>query len=155
MIAVADIDPRDGDALELLDSLSEMLAMITGDSGRGSFDPADVESERAAFVLARDESGQAVGCGALRPLERDIAELKRMFARPGTKGVGASVLKFLEQRAAALGYREICLETRLVNARAVGFYERHGYSRIPNFGKYVGRPEAVCFSKVVPEGLAG
>jgi hypothetical protein len=29
----------------------------------------------------------------------------------------------------------------------VTFYERRGYSRIPNFGKYVGKEEAVCFEK--------
>lgn len=44
------------------------------------------------------------------------------------------------------------LETRLVNTRAVHFYERHGYSRIPNYGRYIGRPEAVCFEKTLGAG---
>ncbi|MGC2776074.1 MAG: hypothetical protein WA418_10630 [Bradyrhizobium sp.] len=43
--------------------------------------------------------------------------------------------------------RAIWLETRLVNAWAVAFYEQHGYRRIPNFGKYVGTRGAVCFEK--------
>ncbi|UFZ05312.1 GNAT family N-acetyltransferase [Bradyrhizobium ontarionense] len=127
--------------------LSATLARITGDSGRSSFDPDDVRGPQACFVVASDACGQAVGCGALRPLDADIAELKRMYARPGTRGVGAAILSHLEIAAAGFGYRALRLETRLVNQRAVRFYERHGYRRIPNFGKYVGRPEAVCFEK--------
>lgn len=46
-----------------------------------------------------------------------------------------------------MGYTEFWLETRSVNARAVSFYERRGYRKIPNFGKYIGRQEAVCLGK--------
>lgn len=136
------------DAIRLLDLLSQTLADITGDSGRGSFDPDDMSAERALFVIARD-GGAAVGCGAYRQLAADIGEVKRMYALPGTRGVGAAILAFLEQRARADGYRELWLETRLVNTRAVQFYERRGYARIPNFGKYAGRSEAVCFGKIL------
>ena len=70
-----------------------------------------------------------------------------MYAAPGTSGVGSAVLAHLESEAAKLGYSEVWLETRAVNSRAVAFYEQRGYSRISNFGKYVGRAEAVCFAK--------
>jgi ribosomal protein S18 acetylase RimI-like enzyme len=76
-----------------------------------------------------------------------VAEVKRMFARPGQAGVGSAVLAYLEGEAAALGYRALWLETRLVNTRAVRFYEARGYARIPNYGRYAGRPEAACFEK--------
>ncbi|MDG2535489.1 GNAT family N-acetyltransferase [Sphingomonas sp. HITSZ_GF] len=101
----------------------------------------------AIFALAFDGEGRAAGCGAYRPLGEGVAEVKRMFAAPGSRGIGAALLAFLEARAAADGYRELWLETRLVNERAVRFYEKHGYLRIPNFGKYAGRPEAVCLAK--------
>lgn len=136
-------------ALHLLDQLSDTLAGITGDSGRSSFDPSDVEGPGASFVLAYDAHGKALGCGAYRPLTDGVAELKRMFACPASKGVGAAVLNYLEAKAETDGYRELWLETRSVNCRAVQFYERNGYQRIANFGKYVGRPEAVCFAKVL------
>lgn len=99
-----------------------------------------------AASLPRDN---ALGCGAYRPIQKGVAELKRMFAIPASKGVGSAVLNDLERRAKADGCRELWLETRLVNSRAVRFYERNGYRRIPNFGKYVGRPEAVCFAKTL------
>jgi ribosomal protein S18 acetylase RimI-like enzyme len=46
-----------------------------------------------------------------------------------------------------VGYKALGLETRLVNERAVTFYERRGYRRISNLGKYVGSTKAVCFEK--------
>jgi GNAT superfamily N-acetyltransferase len=146
---VEPVHPSDPMALQLLDQLSVTLAGITGDSGRSSFDPYDVEGAGASFVLAYDAQGNALGCGAYRPLQKGVAELKRMFVIPASKGVGSAILNDLERRAEADGYRELWLETRLVNSRAVEFYERNGYHRIPNFGKYVGRPEAVCFSKTL------
>jgi len=92
-----------------------------------------------------------VGCGALRPLGEGVAELKRMYARPGS-GAGSSLLDALERQARAFGYAEVWLETRKVNVRAVAFYEKHGYCTIPNCGKYVGRTEAVCLGKALNLG---
>lgn len=146
---ISAISPTHPDALPLLNALSDTLASITGDSGRNSFDPSDVTVAGAAFVVAYADHGRPVGCGAYRPLGDGVAELKRMFAQPTSKGVGAAILEHLEKLAAEDGYRELWLETRVVNVRAVSFYERNGYRVIPNFGKYVGHPEAVCFAKTL------
>ncbi|WP_346900410.1 GNAT family N-acetyltransferase [uncultured Roseibium sp.] len=140
-------DPGHPDAACLMDRLSETLQEITGDSGRSSFDPDEVRNAGSLFVIARDGDGNALGCGAYRPLQPRIAELKRMYAVPGSRGVGLAILRYLERQARADGYEGLWLETRRVNDRAVRFYERNGYARIPNFGKYAGRPEAVCFEK--------
>ena len=149
---VALADPTSSEAQALLASLSLTLQQITGSDGKASFDVRDVQVEGACFAIARSADGQAIGCGAIRPLEPGIAELKRMFAAPGTRGVGAALLSFLEQQALAFGYRQLWLETRQVNRRAVDFYGRHGYRPIPNFGRYVGRPEAVCLGKALELG---
>ncbi|WP_307730930.1 GNAT family N-acetyltransferase [Pseudoduganella chitinolytica] len=145
-LAIADADPFDSSAAALLGELATALAALTGDDGNASFDAADVRDPRACFVLAR-VGNEAVGCGAMRPLSPHVAEVKRMYARPGHAGVGAALLAHLEARAAALGYREVWLETRKVNVRAVRFYEKHGYRRIDNYGKYVGMDSAICFGK--------
>ena len=151
---ISAISPTHPDAAPLLDALSETLASITGDSGRSSFDPSDVTVPGAAFVVAYAAPGQPVGCGAYRPLGDGVAELKRMFAKPDSKGVGLAILEHLETLACRDGYRELWLETRAVNRRAVSFYERNGYRVIPNFGKYVGKPEAVCFAKTLRTGVS-
>jgi GNAT superfamily N-acetyltransferase len=140
-------DPDDADARALLGELSDTLQAITGDSGRSSFSAADVRGAGSRFVVARDAAGRAVGCGALRPLQPGVAELKRMYAQPGSRGVGLAVLAYLEAAARELGYREIWLETRAVNQRALAFYARHGYRRIENFGRYAGNAAAVCLGK--------
>jgi GNAT superfamily N-acetyltransferase len=149
MICIADEDPGTEDAALLIRELSVALSLITGDSGAASFHADDVRAPGACFVLARDSAGTLLGCGALRPLQQGVAELKRMYARPGTRGVGSAVLAHLERRAAALGYRELWLETRLVNTRATQFYAKHGYRRIGNFGKYVGNAAAGCYGKAL------
>lgn len=149
MIACASADPDSIDARGLIAELDAALAAICGDSGSGSFDANDVRGARAVFLLARDaSSGMALGCAALRPIDADVAEVKRMYARSGSRA-GIYLLSELERRALAFGYRTIWLETRRVNVRAVAFYERNGYRVIPNYGRYVGREDAVCLGKML------
>ena len=142
----APADPDSPDARVLVAELDTALAAICGGSGSSSFDPADVRGPRSVFLVARDEDGLAVGCGALRPLAPGVAELKRMYARPGS-GAGLALLTALEAQALALGYREVCLSTRRVNARALAFYARNGYVPVENYGRYVGRSESACLGK--------
>ena len=152
---VSACDPESADARALVADLSAALAGITGDSGAASFAAADARVARSLFVVARGDDGALLGCGALRPLDGDVGdavgqnvgEIKRMYARLGTRGVGAALLAHLEREAAVFGYRKLWLETRRVNTRAVAFYLTHGYIEIPNYGKYVGRLEAICFGK--------
>jgi ribosomal protein S18 acetylase RimI-like enzyme len=149
MFAIVAIDPDAPDASMLLAELGAALAAITGSDGTASFDAADVRGPRSCFLVAYGADGNAAGCGALRPLEPldgGVAELKRMYARPGS-GAGTHLLAALERQAQAFGYRAVWLETRRVNERAVAFYVRHGYAVIPNYGKYAGRPEAVCLGR--------
>ena len=146
-IRVAFEDPAGAEARALVAELSALLETLTGATGQASFDPDDVRPPRAGFALARDAQGHALGCGALRPMTGDCAELKRMFARPGTRGVGAALLRFLEAQAAGWGYTALRLSTRRVNRRAVAFYLRHGYRPIAGYGRYAGSPVSQCFEK--------
>lgn len=130
-----------------MDELSVCLQAITGDSGKSSFDANDVCNDRAVFVIARNQSGRAIGCGAFRPMDAKTAEVKRMYAREKAMGVGKKILSYLEHRARDIGYKTIRLETRLVNTKAVSFYLRNGYRKTPNYGKYAGRVSSICFEK--------
>ncbi len=145
---IAAADPDSGDARLLIAELSATLAAITGDSGQASFSVDDVRAEGGVFLLARAADGTALGCGALRRLDDATGEIKRMYARPGTAGVGAALLARLEDEARRLAYSRLWLETRKINQLAVSFYLRNGYTIIPNYGKYRRRDEAVCLEKV-------
>ncbi len=147
IITVTQQDPNSDDAIRLMDELSACLQSITGDSGRGSFDPKDVCVPRSVFVIARDERGEALGCGAIRPIDENIAEIKRMYSKVKGRGVGKLMLSYLEKQAQSFGYSVLWLETRKVNQGAVSFYISQGYHEIPNYGKYVGKDEAICFGK--------
>lgn len=137
----------DPECQQLQDALSDYLQQLTGSSGRASFD-ASTLGERGFFLLAR-ENAVAVGCVAIRELSAGIGEIKRMYARPGTHGVGAELLRALERHARERDFQALWLETRKINQRAVDFYQRNGFRIRENYGNYIGRPEAVCFEKAL------
>jgi GNAT superfamily N-acetyltransferase len=98
----------------------------------------------SAVLVARDENGSIVGCGALRFLGRGVAEVKRMYVAPAARGggVGKAVLAGLEDAARELGWRTLRLETGPRQPEAVALYVGAGYRPIDAFGGYVGAPDA-------------
>ncbi|MDO6409378.1 GNAT family N-acetyltransferase [Pantoea phytobeneficialis] len=149
MIVVTPESIQQPDAEWLLDRLSATLAQLTGSSGRASFDPDAMQQPGSCFVIARDEQRRPVGCGAFRPLQPGVAELKRMYALNAGQGIGAAILQYLEQQARAQGYQAMWLETRKVNQCALRFYARQAYQPIAPFGHYVGNTAAQCLGKVL------
>jgi GNAT superfamily N-acetyltransferase len=150
-LVILAVDAAGQDAQLLLDELSNALLRINGDSGRSSFD-VEAATPRGGFYLARDASGALLGCAALRPLgEADsaIGELKRMYARPGSTGVGAALMAHVEAQARRHGYQAVYLSTRVANTRAVAFYAKHGYTPVVAWGKYVGAAQSTCLGKTL------
>jgi len=143
-------DPRGPEAAELIRALSAELARRYDymEDGSGGFKPEDALGPRGAFVIAR-VGGDPVACGAIRPLEPDVAELKRVFVKVGFRGRGYSkaVVKELEEQARARGYRVMRLETGLRQPEAISLYEGLGYRRIPNYGEYRDSSLSVCYEK--------
>ncbi|CAB3676473.1 GNAT family N-acetyltransferase [Paraburkholderia rhynchosiae] len=140
-------DPSSTDAQTLLDELSATLALFTGDGGQSRFSIRDVALERSRFLVARSGAATPLGCGAFRPLGEHIAEIKRLYARPGAEGVGGAILARLEKDAGQLGYLALWLGTHVKNRRAIEFYEKHGFHRIAPYGPYVSKAQWCCFEK--------
>ena len=145
-LQIIEADINTDESLSLLKELSGSLNHITGNSGESSFSVNDMEDKNSIFVIARSGS-KAAGCGAIRRIDDSTGELKRMYAKEQGLGVGTSILNFLENKALEFGYRRLICETRKINAGACSFYIRNGFHIIPNYGKYQGRDEAVCFEK--------
>lgn len=146
ILQVLEADINTDESLSLLKELSGSLNHITGNSGESSFSIDDMEDEKSIFVIARSGS-KAAGCGAIRRIDDSTGELKRMYAKEQGLGVGTSILNFLENKALEFGYSRLICETRKINVGACSFYIRNGFHVIPNYGKYQGRDEAVCFEK--------
>lgn len=152
-ISVSTESPLSDAAAQLIRELSADIVRRyaeLGQDGSGSFTPNDVLVPRSAFLVARSE-GQPVGCAALRPLEADAAEVKRMYVAPSArrKGVGRALLAEMERLAGGFGYRILRLETGNRQPEAVALYESCGYRQIPAFGKYIGNPVSICYEKAV------
>ena len=105
---------------------------------------------RGVFLLVR-RGAAAVGCGGLRPLDAQCAEVRRMFvtapARRG--GVARRLLAELEAQGRRLGFRALRLETGDRQPEAIALYEAAGFRRIPAFGQHVGDPHSRCFEKAL------
>lgn len=103
---------------------------------------------RAGFLVAR-RGGEPVGCGALRRMDEQTVEVKRMYVAPDARRLGIAwrILCELERLATAHGYTRIILETGSRQPEALALYESSGYQRTANYGRYVDNPEAVCFEK--------
>jgi GNAT superfamily N-acetyltransferase len=117
-------------------------------------DPADVAEPLGAFLVAwlQVDGGdeQAVGCGAIRPSPfPDAAEIKRMYVRPEARGRGISrsLLVALEDRARALGYERLVLETGTQQPEAMALYESEGYRSVAPFGAYRASPLSRCYER--------
>ena len=60
-------------------------------------------------------------------------ELQKLYLTPALRGrgLGLDMIRFIEDRARALGYRQIYLETHTALEAALRAYERCGYRPIP------------------------
>jgi GNAT superfamily N-acetyltransferase len=114
--------------------------------------PALVAPPTGAFLVAWVD-GEAVGCGALKPLDgsAEVGEIKRMYTASNARrlGVGRTILDRLEAAAAELGYRRLQLETGVAQPEAVAMYEARGWHRIEGYGRYKDLVDSVCFAKDV------
>ena len=139
------------DAEESRRLVAELWAEVDRLYGNEASTPSELpgmEKPGAALVIAQ-ENGDAVACAAIRPLSRDIAEIKRMYVRPHARraGVARAIMHELDQLARTAGFTELWLETGLRQPAAIRLYESLGYTRIAAYGDYKDDPLSVCYGK--------
>ncbi|WP_273567940.1 GNAT family N-acetyltransferase [Maribacter halichondriae] len=106
---------------------------------------------RIKYALVIYKHDLPVGCGAIKELEPDSMEVKRMYVSPEHRGKGLAtqLLTGLETWAKELSYKKCVLETGKRQPEAIALYKKNGYKVIPNYGQYIGIENSVCFEKVL------
>lgn len=118
------------------------------DAGSGRFLPEDALQPGGLFLVGKVAS-QVIACGALRPLQPGVVEIKRMFVTPAFRGrgIGKQLLEELERHARQMGYRLVRLEAGLKLTEAMRMYEAAGYRTIPLYAAHCGHVPSVGYEK--------
>jgi GNAT superfamily N-acetyltransferase len=89
-------------------------------------------------LLLAKRGDHVLGCIALKPLEPQVAEIKRLFVRPQArgKGVGRALIQAAVATAAQAGYGEIKLDTLPEMEGAIALYKASGFVSIPPYGSH-------------------
>lgn len=117
--------------------LAELDARFPGgfDASRSpSAEPGELVPPSGYMLLARLD-GKPLGCGAVKRLGRGVAEIKRMWVAPASRGLGIAqrLLEALEARARQLGCSRVRLDTNHSLTEARALYARNGYREIADY----------------------
>jgi ribosomal protein S18 acetylase RimI-like enzyme len=95
--------------------------------------PGKYAAPGGALLMARNATGDPLGCVALRPMDAPgRCEMKRLYVAPAGRGLGLgrALMEAICAEARRLGYREICLDTLPSMSEAIALYSRSGFTRI-------------------------
>jgi ribosomal protein S18 acetylase RimI-like enzyme len=102
--------------------------------------PGGYAAPAGALLIAVSAADEFVGCVGVRKLaEPGTCEMKRLYARPGTRGsgIGRALATAAIEAAGGIGYARICLDTLPMMAAAQGLYRSLGFEIVP---PYYGTP---------------
>lgn len=127
--------PEDLDDVRAM--LREYVAWIDVDLSFQDFErefdglPGAYGPPAGALLVARAE-GRALGMVALRRLDDERCEMKRLFVRSDARGtgLGTRLIERIVDEARSRGYREIRLDTLPIMAGAQRLYRQAGFEEI-------------------------
>ncbi|MCG6115806.1 MAG: GNAT family N-acetyltransferase [Mesorhizobium sp.] len=131
-LVIAVETPLQDDIRHLVAELNAYMIPLTPREFQFQLTVEQMAEPSVTLFVARDETGQALGMGALKDHGGGLGEVKRMYTLPEMRGkrLGSAILRHIEDAARDKGITRLVLET----GEAPGFepawrvYERGGFS---------------------------
>lgn len=148
MIQIKRIEKLNQEILDIVEQLDEYLNSLYPSESNHLTPVDNMINENFVFIGAYKDH-QAIGCGGVKIIPNEYAELKRMFVVPGARGksIGKMLLVQLEETARKIGLDYVRLETGVKQKEAIAMYEKSGYQFIEPFGNYLVDPLSVFMEK--------
>jgi putative acetyltransferase len=149
-VTIAAESPLTDDVRALVQALNEFTYALTPAEFRHHMTAEQMAQPDTTVFIARDETGAAVGMGALRR-HGGVGEVKRMFVSPSTRGggLGAAILGEIERLARAEGFSKLVLETGSNFDAARRVYERAGFVTCASVLDYPASPWTTFYEKTL------
>lgn len=152
LTSLARIEDRPGMERLLTEYMQQMVEKLA-QAGGPALSPADVLgdiwSDMDAYLpphgrvfLATASNGRVVGCGSMRSVRLDAAELKRLYVVPAARGTGLG-RRLLEARleaARSAGWRHLYADTVSGNTPMLTLYRSAGFRPIARYPENANPP---------------
>ncbi len=149
MINIIRTISKNQDFVDLVRHLDADLAIRDGDEH--SFYDQFNKIDQIKYVVVLYENDISIGCGAIKKLNAETTEIKRMYVAEAYrgKGIASKLLTELEKWSRELSFKKCVLETGKKQIEAIGLYKKNNYKIIPNYEQYAGKENSICFEKQI------
>ncbi|WP_417581870.1 GNAT family N-acetyltransferase [Pelagibacterium sp.] len=145
--------PLQDDVRDLVAALNETMRPLSPPEFQFQMTVEQMAGADTTVFVARDDSGRAVGMGALKMVDGELAEVKRMYTLPEVRGqrIGVVLLDAIETQARQKGVKTLKLETGNVAGfePAWRLYERGGFTRCGAFLDYPDSEYSAFYEKAL------
>jgi putative acetyltransferase len=150
-VTIAVETPLQDEVRELVRQLNAHLLALAPPEACFMMTVEEMADSDTTLFVARDETGRAVGMGALKVHSSEIGEVKRMWTDPAVRGkrIGSALLDAIESLAAGKGLSALMLETGSLETMpdAHRLYTRGGFVERGPFADYLESEHSVFYEK--------
>lgn len=150
-VVIAVETPLQDDVRHLVADLNAHLRPLSPPEFQFQMTVEQMAEPSTTVFVARDAACRAVGMGALKIHSPELAEVKRMFTRPETRGtgIGRKLLDAIEGAARKAGIAVLKLETGATDGfePAWRLYRRGGFAPCAAFLDYPDSDYSAFFEK--------